>query len=412
MRHVYCLLMLIACAMTASSAFAQPATPAATAAASGLVADGKTDVTDALQAALERDHILRLPAGKYRITKPLRLGAGMGIVGEGTLVVDFDSGKPDATNIALLCGGNDIRIEGITIAKNFIDGSYGVGIQLVGTGYRGMRISNVEISGYSARYGIHLQECEDFQISNCYIHDFMMNADGDMISDSPAGIRVTRSRNGVISDNRVERIQVGEHGMVSISPLVPKYGPQSYQSDCMTVMQCRNVTMVGNTLITSGEGIDVLLSQECTIAGNVIHDIWFQGIKMLGVSFTAITGNMIRGCHQGIGLAEHGTFKADCNGNTIAGNTILDSGAIGSFGKPGAERLKVASLPPAGINIGGTSDYTAITGNVILDTQATKTMQHTIRRNEAKHNVIANNVEDAAYNRPAVGWETPKFMLE
>lgn len=413
-RHMIALLLAAAALSPlgglTGAARAQVAELAATAqAAGGLIGDGRTDVSEALQQALDRDGIVLLPVGQYRITRPIQLREGMGIVGQGTLDVDFDSGEPDATNVALLCAGDNIRIEGIHIAKRFIDGSYGTGIQLQGGGYRGMRIRGVEISGYSARYGIHLAECEDFEISNCYIRDFMMNADADMIEDSPAGIRITRCRQGVISDNRIERIEVGPHGLVSISPRRPQYGPQRYQSDNMTVMQSRNITITGNTLITSGEAIDVLLSNECVITGNTIADVWFQGVKMLGVSFSTVSGNVIRGCHQGIGLFDHGSYNTDCNGNAITGNTILDSGAPGSFGEDGNTRLNVPSIPSAGIHVHGTADYNVIVGNVIMDTQTSKTMTHAILRNDKTNNVYANNVEDSSYERPVPGWEMPTF---
>lgn len=365
----------------------------------GLKGDGQSDDTAALQAAIQAQKRITLPQGRYRITGSLVLDAGCGIAGSGTLDVDFDTLQADGSNAALRCQGSNIRIEGIKIAKRFVDGSYGIGILLGGQGHKDIRIHGVDISGYSARYGIHLVECEDFEISNSHIHDFMMDSSADMIRDSPAGIRVTRSRRGVISNNRIFRIEVGSGGRVSASPMVPKYGKQGYQSDLMTVVACREIAITGNSLATSGEGIDLLLSQECTVAGNTIRDIWFQGIKMLGVSFTTISGNVIRDCYQGVGLADHAQFHSDCCGNAISGNTILDSGSAGSFGVPGPGRVRYGV--PAGVDVHDASDYNVITGNVIMDTQAVKTMKAAIAANSAQHNVIANNVEDSAYTRPA-----------
>lgn len=374
----------------------------------GLRGDGRADDTDALERAIRAEKLIFLPPGRYRITRPLALDTGCGIVGPGTLYVDFDSARSDASNAALNCQGSNIRIDGITIEKRFIDGSYGIGISLGGSGHRNIRIHGVDISGYSARYGIHLVECEDFEISNCHIHDFMMDAGADMIQDSPAGIRVTRSRRGVISNNRILRIEVGKSGLASISPKVPKYGKQGYQSDHMTIVSCRNVTITGNLMATSGEGIDLLLSQECAVSGNTIEDIWFQGIKMLGVSFSTISGNVIRDCYQGVGLADHTKFGADCIGNAITGNTIVDSGSPGSFGLPGPARLRYGV--PAGVDVHDASDYAVIAGNVIMDTQATKTMRSAIATNGAPHNICANNIEDGPFVRsvPPMPWEKKK----
>jgi parallel beta-helix repeat protein len=270
----------------------------------GAVGDGVTDDTAAFRAALTRVRRVYVPAGRYRITGQLRVPEGGALVGEGTLVIEFGDGPPSTMgNTALLLQGDNCRIEGLTLEKRFVDGSYGVGIGAEGR--RGVRIERVEISGYSARYGIHLIDCTDFAIRGCYIHDFMVNTAADMIQDSPAAIRVTRSVRGVISDNLLERIQVGPKGRASTSPLVPDYGPQGYQSDHLTLLQCRHVTMSGNILSTSGEGIDLSLSRSCTVVGNVIRDIWFEGIKMLGAAFCTVVGNHLADCFIGIGLHDH-----------------------------------------------------------------------------------------------------------
>jgi len=193
-----------------------------------------------------------LGPGSYRITRPLHLSSGAALIGSGKIIIDFDSEKMDASNAALYGQGQDIRLEGISIAKRFRNGSYGVGV-LIAAGSQNIAVRNVEISGYSARYGIHIVESENFEITGCYIHDFLMDTSADMIVDSPAGVRVTRCKSGVISNNRILRIEVGERGYTSASPLRVAYGRQTYQSECLTIMQCRAITVAGNVLETSGE---------------------------------------------------------------------------------------------------------------------------------------------------------------
>lgn len=374
--------------MPMSAAFGAPTQPPITISLDGPRGDGKTDDTFALQHALDTQKIVTLGPGTYRITRPLRLSSGYGLIGPGKILVDFDSATMDDANAALRGAGRDIRVEGITVEKRFRDGSYGMGI-LIASGSENVVVRNVEIRGYSARYGIHIVESESFEITGCYIHDFIMDTTADMILDSPAGIRITRSQNGIISNNRIQRIEVGAQGYVSISPVRPAYGKQLYQSDCITVMQCRRITLVGNVLDTSGEGIDLLLSQDCTVSANSIRNIWFQGIKMLGVRYSAVTGNVLRDCKQGIGLAEHVTEKTECVGNTVTGNTILDSGSPGTFRVPAAERI--SPLSAFGIDLDGNCHDNTIAHNTILDTQAKKTMTLPIHGGEKLRNIIEGN---------------------
>ena len=350
--------------------------------------DGVADNTAALQNALDTRKRVAIGSGSHRITRPLRLSSGAALIGSGKIIVDFDSEKMDASNAALYGQGQGIRLEGISIAKRFRDGSYGVGV-LIAPGSQNIVVRNVEISGYSARYGIHIVESENFEITGCYIHDFLMNTSADMIVDSPAGIRATRCKSGVISNNRILRIEVGAKGYASVSPVRAAYGRQTYQSDCLTIVQCRAITLVGNILETSGEGIDLLLSQDCTVSANSIRNIWFQGIKMLGVRSTSVTGNVLRDCLQGIGLAEHVALKTDCVGNTVTANTILDPGAPGTFRVPSRVREGLAGA--FGIDLDGRCLDNVVAHNTILDTQPKKTMTLAIRQNQKLHNVIEGN---------------------
>ena len=350
----------------------------------GAKADAIADDTTAIQAAVDATGIAYLPPGNYRITNQIKLLDRGGLMGPGTIIVDFDKGKPYTENAAILVAGDDVGIEGVRIQKQFIDGSYDSGI-VVRSGHRNITIRNVEISGYSARYGVHIIEAEDFEVTGCFIHDFMMNAEADMIEDSPAGIRITRSKRGVVSNNRLLKIEVGPTGRASISPLKPGYGPQGYQSDHITLHECSGVSLTGNVLETSGEGIDLLLSKDCAITGNVIRDIWFMGVKMLGVSYCTVTGNHISEAHRSIGLSGHGSSA--CTGNAVVGNTILDPSSAGSFGAAAVQRPG----PPCGIEI-ERCEGNLITSNVILDTQNKATKGLLIHQNAKFGNIYDKNL--------------------
>lgn len=358
----------------------------------GAVGNGTADDSTALQNALSSGRIVTLPGGSFRITRRMNIPANGGLVGAGTILHDFDTspapGLPSANDYAFFTNGANVRLEGFKLKKTFIDGSYACGI--VADHANNITIKDVEISGYSARYGIHIIESENIQVTGCYIHSFMMNTTADMISDSPAGLRVTRCVRGIVSNNRVINIQVGTTGLVSVSPIVPTYGPQGYQSDNMTIMQSDHIVVSGNLLTTSGEGVDMLLSKNCTVSNNVISDIWFQGVKMLGVSFTTVSENFISDCYQGIGLATHRAQNAEASGNTINGNVIRDIGSPGSFGVPGPGRVNFSA--PYGIELhDATCRFNVVTDNVIADTQTVKTTQAGVRNN-GTDNLVSDNI--------------------
>lgn len=359
----------------------------------GAVGDGVTDDSAALQQALQTGRVVHLHGGRFRITRRLDIPAHGGLTGPGTIVQDFDNptlpGTPGVHLAALRISGNEVLLEGFRIEKKFIDGSYACGV--VAEHVTGVRIRNLDISGYSARYGIHLAECSSFEIAGCHVHDFMMNAAADMIADSPAGIRVTRSTDGSIAGNRVLRIEVGPSGRDSISPIRPKYGKQGYQSDCVTIQEGKRIILSGNLCKTSGEGIDMLLSQDCTLANNIVSDIFFQGFKLLGVSYCAVTGNYLEDCYQGIGLTSHSGVNAQASGNSILGNVIRNTGSPGSFGIPGAQRVRFSGTHAIELHDAGCCNN-AVVGNVITDTQTVKTTDSGVHNNGGTANLVANNV--------------------
>ena len=339
------------------------------------------DITQWLREAIAAGGIVIVPPGEYVISGPVKLGSHSGLRGPATLRIEFEGIAPTeknafgGDNAAFLASGKDISFEDLTIAKKFVDGSYGIGIMSTG-GSADITIRNVEISGYSARYGIHLIETAGFEISGCHVHSFMVNTAADMILDSPAGIRISRSHHGVVSDNRIVNIEVGDVGMQSISPVRPSYGEQSYQSDNITMMECKDVTVVGNVMETSGEGLDILLCSRITVVGNTISNQWNEGVKALGVSQSVIANNMISNATVGIGLRRHMGINYECWDNSITGNTILYTKPVFGLSSPGRSRRELRHL--AGIDI-EKANYLTITGNTISDVQEKPLMAEGIR---------------------------------
>lgn len=358
------------------------------------------DASPLIQAALEERGVVRLRDGdKFYLHSPIRLSSGQGLIGAAVLVPAFEPDiqfdgmiemQSSGLNSAIIIQGKDIFLDGIKIRKSFVDGSYGVGVTVLHS--ENVSLRNLEITRYSARYGISIIESTSIEVTGCIISDFMMDTVADTISDSPAGISLKRCKNGVISNNRVLRIENGPTGRAARSPFIPEYGPsQGYQSDNIFVGQSDGIAITGNVLETSGEGIDLLLSSNCTVTGNIIRDIWFQGIKMLGVSSTTVSGNLISDCYQGIGLASHLTRDAECANNVITGNVILNTGTPGSFEVRAPNRVNYSV--PAGIDINDTSQNNIITNNVIRNIAADAEMTVAIRTNH-EFNLIENNLVD------------------
>lgn len=383
-------LCVLCCLLTVAPLAADPVTPGDF----GAAGDGVANDQPALQAALNTGKVVHLEGGTYRITSRVDVPADGGIVGPGVIVHDFNitlpPDDPSSLDVAVRVIGDNVELSGFKLRKVFTDGSYSNGI--VVDNRKDFRFRGLDISGYSARYGIHIIESTDFEVSGCYIHDFMMDTTADMIADSPAGLRITRSHRGLVNGNRILRIENGPTGRASISPIRPDYGPQGYQSDCITAAQCTGLTFTGNMLLTSGEGLDLLLSNNCTVAGNVISDIWFQGVKMLGVSFCSINGNYFADCYQGVGMVYHGVFDAAASGNTVSGNVFRDMGSPGSFGVPGPGRVGFSSV--CGVLIHGEGDcrYNVVSDNMIADTQATKTMAVGIINDGGPTNLVTDNI--------------------
>ena len=351
---------------------------------------GGADAAPALRAALlQSDNVRLLDGATYPIGSFVVIGSNKAVSGAASLVPTFDLPvQASDANATLILEGENIRLQGLSIAKPFIDGSYGMGV-LVRPGSRNVFLRDLEISGYSARYGIIAVDSVGVEITGCTVRDFMMNASADMIRDSPAGIALKRCTNSVVLNNEIRQIEVGPQGRASISPLVPTYGPQGYQSDHIFAGQCVGVLISGNTMQTSGEGIDVLLSRQSTVTGNTIDDIWFQGVKMLGASSLNVSRNTISNCYQGIGLATHPLPGGECENNTVTGNSIFNTGTPGSFGVPAPGRVPYGVT--AAIYVDGTSRSNTITFNTIANPDPSAQMTAAIQTN-SQPNTITNNV--------------------
>ncbi|WP_442484553.1 right-handed parallel beta-helix repeat-containing protein [Aeoliella sp. SH292] len=327
--------------------------------------------SQAIQRAIDANETVYLPAGEYWLDSKLRLPAGRKLYGPSSgppavLRVRFDTGST-TDNYAIEITGDGVVIQDLAIDKDFIDGSYAVGI--IANNRSDITIAGVEIQNYSVRYGIHLIECSDFVIDNCYVHDFLMNQsnpngyESDMIQDSPAGIRVTRSINGSITNNRIHNIDVGPLGRASISELVPSYGPQTHQADGITLSDCSYVLVEFNSIWNSGELVDILVSDNITLRNNTLQMAYGLGVKVIGSQDSLITQNYIADAAVGIWVGDHSAINQSV-GNEIIDNDLVNTGSRGIWNIAANNRLPIAI---SGIYVDNNAELTSVSDNRIYN---------------------------------------------
>jgi hypothetical protein len=362
----------------------------------GATPDDTTFDHAAIQAAINANTSVYFPSGEYWINAKLTIPAGRTLYGPtagppAVIRVRHDTGT-DANNYAFEIAGDGVTIKDLVIDKDFVDGSYGVGI--IANGRKDITISGVEIRDYSVRYGIHLIECENFEIVSCYIHDFMMNqtnpggTSADMIRDSPAGIRITRSIGGSIRDSRVHNIEVGALGRATISELVPSYGPQGYQSDCITLSDCSGIVVENNDLWNSGELVDVLVSDHCIVRNNTMQMAYLFAVKCIGSQNSTVTGNYLGDAAIGIVVVDHyanGQLNEQCTGNFIERNDIVNCGSRGIWNIAASSRLGYAI---SGIYVDNDASGNTVSNNDIYNLNGY--LSQYIREG-AGGNIFANN---------------------
>lgn len=382
-----------------------PSAPLGSVTLYGATPNDSTYDTAAIQAAINANTSVYFPPGEYWLDSKLTVPAGRTLYGPSTgppavLRVRFDTGV-NANNYALEIIGNDVTLQDLVIDKDFVDGSYGVGI--IANNRSNITISGVEIRDYSVRYGIHLIECTNFRIANCYVHDFMMNQynptgnEADMIQDSPAGIRITRSTNGIITNSRVYNIEVGPNGRASTSELVPSYGPQGYQSDCITLSDSSGIIVEDNDLWSSGEIVDTVASDSCIVRNNRIQMGWFLGIKGIGTQNSIFKDNYIGDCAIGVILIDHTSTGEECSGNLVDGNDIVNCGSAGIWNLAAAARMPFAI---SGIYIDDNASGNTVTNNRIYN--YFNYLPQMIRQGSAA-NMIANNATTTTEYGPGGG---------
>jgi parallel beta-helix repeat protein len=333
--------------------------------------DGNDD-TAAIQRAIKANVNVYFPAGEYWTSSKFTVPSGRTLYGpddddRATIRVRFDL-PSTANNYAFHIMGNDVVLQNLVIDKDFVDGSYAIGI--LAENRSNLKFVGLEIKDYSVRYGIHLIECHSFRISDTYVHDFMFNKsivganESDMIKDSPAGMRLTRSTNGIIANCLIQNIEVGPQGRASISELVPSYGPQGYQADGITLHDSSSILVENNVISNSGELIDLVVSDSCVVRNNDLQMAFLFVIKCIGSQSCVVQSNYVAHGAIGIFLADHST--EECTSNVVDGNDIVSCGSPGVWGIAAHNRLGFAI---SGIYLDNNVSGNTVSRNRVFDPQ-------------------------------------------
>lgn len=334
----------------------------------GAVGDGSTNDTTAIQAAIQASADKGLPVvltDIYKVTSRLNSVAGMVVKGvpgcqiyAGTGAGEFDNTSTynAADGTVLLITHDDVVIDGVYFKMQYLDEI--VASAIVMRSCDRVKIRNCEFSHFAKSKVIRVESCDDFEITDNYIHDVTTDSATtgqvtaiDVDDNRPTG----GSNRGKITGNRINDITVG-------AAFLAAYG---YQTDGINISHrsSSHHTITGNIIKTVGEGIDCFGGNNI-IANNTIKDCKANGIKLIhGAQQNVVEGNNISDCvTTGIVIAGSTSATQGTNDNLVTGNIIarVDVGSTSTSTSSGI----------ATTNNGGTTykpNNNTITNNVIMD---------------------------------------------
>lgn len=296
----------------------------------GAAGDGVADDTAEIVAALAAHSIVRLLPGKtYRITSRITVPSGKFIIGDGTPILNMDTGAGffDATSAGSYAASNGV---GVFFDTSTGGGLVGVRVKLstrtseLIAGAVLIRSSNkiiiqgCEFDNFSKAKVLRVESSTVCAITDNYFHDCEISSattgqltaidiDDNRPSGNSSGIMVCR--------NRFKNITAS-------AGFIASFG---YQTDAINVSYENSTghTISENNIQTVGEGIDCF-GADCVINGNLIQTAYNYGIKLVhGARRNVVSGNQI--VSPGLGGIVLGGNTADANHtelNSITGNQI------------------------------------------------------------------------------------------
>jgi parallel beta-helix repeat protein len=322
----------------------------------GVIPDDGLDDWAAIDDALQNYAELYFPPGEYRISDSLEIPSNRTMQGAGMDEVTIE--LLTDTHAIMIYDVQNVTVSGLTINRSF-DNSEGAGIAiqggsnntLVGIAITSHRSRDVAIRGISTA---------GLVVRDCVVTDYQRHKleDGHVWTFG-GGIALWYSTNCVIVGNHVEETR----DMTISSPTVFNY----YQAEGIGAHDCTSTVVACNTVIYTGEGIDMGGSSQCVVKNNYVQLTHASGIKLVnGSTDIQVIGNRVKGCGiTGVWLQPGNTSLGieDC----LVDNNVFNN--IGRSMEPGYWAGTFEGTIPSGVhldagdNAAGVSDNNTITNN-------------------------------------------------
>ncbi len=249
---------------------------------------------DSLQAAADAipstGGELRIPAGKYELTEPLRIKTGdMRIVGDGTathIVNQNTDGRPailiENHNFAGKKTPTEDRLWRVSIATLRVTGN-----EKSGAGIEARYVEEIFVHGVTSSYhggdGIKLHQCyEDPRIS-----------DNLFTYNKGAGLQIDSCHDIIVSANQFEENQNGVRCIDSFNLCMSGNNLDDHMGDGVVVENTYG-SVVASNMIEECQGWAIVLDRDCygtTVSANVIAHDFAGGIDLRDAHGCAISAN-------------------------------------------------------------------------------------------------------------------------
>jgi len=334
------------------------------------------DCTDALQKALDEAGrgMVFIPAGQYRVTRPLKLKAGQTLCGSGTYSTMITSNDPGNVLELVGIGGPMTVVRDMTITAPIGGNWECTGILL--RGGNGIVLENLWVAGWRHaiqvfdstdvwlnnivfelnRYGIHLEREGDskyglmnVRVHNCYGYQnqrsnilirkgYQDSVDQCWSTGCPETVRLIDCESCGVSNCYGNRAGPRwDYGIIAEGCNALSLTGNVFDMLKTAIMldRCKMVTVQGNSARDSaGTAIVVKGCEGVSLTGNSLANSRLSGMLLEDSSHLAILGNMV----QGYGLsAEGGPHPAiylmpSCEEIEAMGNQMWEPGPNGSVG--------------------------------------------------------------------------------
>jgi polygalacturonase len=288
------------------------------------------DSTDAIQAACDAGagRTVYIPAGLYRITKPIRVKSGTQVMGAGFCATKISTEKPIAIFHLQKVGGP------MTIIRD---------LWTVGP-----------LGGNWQGTGIWLEGCNGVTIRDCWVNGLGTGIRVDGISDTwLRNIAVEMCNRGIV----VECEKLYPQHVAGNLRLTDCYGWQNYQAG-ISLTNCRGVQIEGGGATGSRYGILAKNCADVTMTGFMVNmsgeDKYRKfGVRLEDCEHVTAGHNIIQG------MVEYGLAAVRCKRVTLTANVIRSTGA-----GPGmiVDQCRLSSVS-ANIVSGSGKESIAITGS-------------------------------------------------